>query len=321
MCLYKIYKNPFKFEDFFKANFLKEKIIEVSSKWEDGEYIKGNLESGDLRIEVDHIRNLIGCSGSSAQEDTTPGKWIVSVVDSFCAYLWASSYYALVAFDYLILSQSGYIVGANTVLPSGDMLYGAACLKKFANEGILSGQANGRWAYYPYTTALLPNPFICESNREYYITKVNGIYAFALAFVLCHEYKHYYYNEQKDDADDFVNIEREFSADSEALSTYKNLDEKEKMTYAAGIATVMYVISKMDRWADYQKIETDSSHPSAFDRLIRALDGLSLSDDDILFEYAGFLFENEKNGDFLHPVNSSKSYQCKLDYFQNMLKL
>ena len=321
MSEYKIYKNPFSYEDFYKEEFLKQKIMEVSSKWRESDYIKGCLDNEYLKIDISHIDRLIGLSGSEVQEDSTTGQWTLSIVDAFCAYLWASSYYALVAFDYKSLSDANYTMDSCSPLPSFDMLYGAACLKKFANEAILSGKAKGQWACYPDTIALLPNPFIFEANREFYIVKVNGIYAFALAFVLCHEYKHYFHLEHKSDCDDAENKRKEFDADYTALSAYKEMDNAEKKTYAAGIATVMYVISKMDSVADAEGEETDNGHPPAFERLEKSLEGLELDSNDILYEYAGFLFENEKKNDFLHPVKSVALFQNKHEYFKAMLHM
>jgi hypothetical protein len=315
---YAVHKYPFSYEDFYKADFLKQKILEVSSKWHEGTNIKDNIDLGELKIDVTHVNRLIGLSGSDVQEDSTTGHWTLSIVDAFCAYLWASSYYALVAFDYKSLSDANYTMDSCSQLPSFDMLYGAACLKKFANEAILTGKAKGQWALYPDPgcNAFLPNPFIYEMNREFYITKANGVYAFALAFVLCHEYKHYYYHEHKSDCNDEKNKMKEFEADCEALTAYKELDEAGKKTYAAGIATVMYVISKMDSVADAENEETDNGHPPAIDRLEKMLEGLELDSNDILYEYAGFLFENEKKQDFLHPVKTDVAYSNKCEYFK-----
>ena len=317
--LYKIYKNPFSYEDFYKADFLKAKILEVSSKWDEADYIRGCLDSNYLKIDIAHVNRLVGLSGSDVQEDSSSGQWTLSIIDAFCAYLWAYSYYALVSFDYISLSQGSYTVNPLSQLPSGDMLYGAAFLKKFADEAILLGKANKNWAYYPGTNAFLPNPFICEINREFYITKVNGVYAFALAFVFCHEFKHYLYNEHKSDCGDEENKKKEFDADLQALSTYTQLGDDEKKTYAAGIATVMSVIDKLDREAEANNEDTDNGHPPAFERIENALNGLNLDPNDILYEYAGFLFENSKKQDFLNPIKSDSKFASKYEYFKAMI--
>lgn len=46
--IYKVYKENFSYKDFIECDYLKNKIDDISSKWESYDYIKSSIENGDL---------------------------------------------------------------------------------------------------------------------------------------------------------------------------------------------------------------------------------------------------------------------------------
>ncbi len=322
---YKKYKESFSYRDFLEWDFLKDKVDEISSTWDSYDYIKSSIENGDLSQYVKEGSNIFDDAFSgvflknSAKLEEQSQQEII-LLDSFYAFMWSYSYFMLVLHDYILEYHrvlSGEEPTANA--PTNDMLVGAVLVKQHADCEIVHGNTKNSWKCYPGSQAFLPNPFNYEENREFYISKANGIYCYAVAFILGHEYHHFYYGDVFKQLDDEESKKNELFADATSLEKYALLeDPQEKKTFAAGIATALMAIYFLEKRDDFPKENVDNGHPSVIMRLQTDIEKLALSPEDPLYDYLGVIFESYASRSL---KNTCVQYASAYEYYKKMLTL
>ncbi len=322
---YKEYKKSFSYRDFLEWDLLKKKVDDISSNWESYDYIKSSMENGDLSQYVKEGINIFseafsGVFFKNTSKIEESKQQEIVLLDSFYAFMWSYSYFMLVLHDY-ILEYHRVLSGQNPTAnaPTNDMLIGAVLVKQHADNQIVRGTTRNSWMFYPQSTALLPNPFNYEENREFYISKANGVYCYAVAFILGHEYHHFYYGDLYAQFDDEESQKNELFADATSLEKYASLENlQEKETFAAGIATALMTLYFLEKRDDFPKENVDNGHPSVIIRLQKDIEKLKLLPSDPLYDYLGVIFESYASGSI---KNTSVQYGSAYEYYKKMLTL
>lgn len=311
------FKKPFSYRDFIEWSTFKTVIEKVAEKWDYFDYIKTSLENGDLTEYVKNVDTIFAEPFSGVFLTKNDSQEII-LTDVFYAYMWSYSYFFLVLHDYSIAySRRMRSMDIDSKAPTYDMLVGAVLAKQHADLKIVLGKTRDTWDCYPHTNALLPNPFIVEEQLQFYISKVNGIYAYAVAFILGHEYHHFFYGDNFREFDDEKSQENELDADATSLEKYACLETvEERNTFAAGIATALMVIMLLEKRPDFPSENTDHGHPQTILRIMKDVEKLSLHNDDPLYDYLGFLFESYSTQSM---QNTSIQYGSAKEYFEKML--
>jgi len=314
---YKEYKKPFSYRDFLEWSTFKTVIEHIVEKWDCFDYIKTSIENGDLTEYVKDVDSIFAEPFSGVFLTKNESQEII-LSDIFYAYMWSYSYFFLILHDYSITySKAKLGIDTSTDAPTYDMLVGAVLAKQHADLKIVLGTTRDTWDYYPHTKSLLPNPFIVEEQLEFYISKVNGIYAYAVAFIMGHEYHHFFYGDNYKELDAEESQKNELDADATSLEKYAILETaEERNTFAAGIATALMVIMLLEKRPDFPSEDADSGHPQTILRIMKDVEKLSLPDDDPLYDYLGFLFESYSTQSM---QNTSIQYGTAKEYFEKML--
>lgn len=89
-------------------------------------------------------------------------------------------------------------------------------------------------AYSPWDKKYLPNPEEFSNEEEFYVLRTNGLYMYAMTFILAHEYAHIeldHFNKKNQSS-----IEQEIEADKRAIELLLNCrDDKNKKTVEYGL--------------------------------------------------------------------------------------
>jgi hypothetical protein len=151
-------------------------FIELSKK-----VIKDNgLEPGiDYFINNDAITNLV--DGHSQTPYVKNKK--IAIHETFLSYVWCISYSFLVLYDEAVAKPSQnntakrelFEIDEGRIKKAEQLFkYGISIIKTFT----------------PWDKDKLPNPELFESNDAFWIEKANGLFVFAMNFILCHEFAH-----------------------------------------------------------------------------------------------------------------------------------
>jgi hypothetical protein len=120
----------------------------------------------------------------------------------------------------------------------------------------------------------LPNPEM-YANSEFYVEKANGLFTFAVAFILCHELAHIDLDHIRDIyVGKFDQVLDETAADRQAVLTMLRgaIDSKMKFNYGAGMLLGFCSLLILKREL------TDPTHPDIDERIERMLREQNLDD-------------------------------------------
>ena len=146
-----------------------------------------------------------------------------------------------------------------------------------------------------------------ESNE-----KVNGIYLYAVLFILIHEISHFSLGHNKS------TIESEYAADSDAFWTLNSdLNDEEKTSANIGMLTALCSLLFLDK-----NLNGGNSHPDNDDRIIATLRNI-IEDNN---HYLGFVITIFKMWAYTYNIQeiealNSKSYNSNLEYLSEILKI
>jgi len=198
----------------------------------------------------------------------------ISLYENFNQYLWCTSYALLSIYveGYEIPRKTGQYMGTlddNRYVEEGYWVFsnGLSLLREYQNEVFCQ----------------IPNPKTIDEKE--YALKANGIYCYAMRFVMLHEFAHHYYGHTKGAKDLEAFIQNETIADEYALKKIVQcFSEKEGRTQKFGIIAAMVSLLLMQK--ENRKPE---EYQDLAKRLFDLINSLALPDDeDDLWGIASF---------------------------------
>jgi hypothetical protein len=171
-----------------------------------------------------------------AQIDLEKGKEVITIYEPYLAFLWCFCYLFI---TFRATKRPNHQISNEKISQAIALFnYGLSLFKEW-NE----------W------DSALPNPAKYDEKEQSHMAEVNALYCHSAAFILCHEFAHFYYGHVHSHASS--PIADEFLADDYALDIFmKNMDvqgeeEKESKRLGAiiGLSSILFAssASKMRR--------------------------------------------------------------------------
>ncbi|MDG5813802.1 hypothetical protein QA601_01835 [Chitinispirillales bacterium ANBcel5] len=278
---YKKYLNTFNINDFFTKfiGSIEKRIQPIPSY----EHFKDLLNSKSLRIvKVSNfnIENyLVEINGNKESAE-------IGINPRFLAILWCICFNSIVEYDYqkaIVLRKNG----DNSKFPIGD--YEVSSARELLDFALsLINSPLNKWGTYKNSTfdAFLPNPFIIETNLEYYILKANTVFIEAFVFIVLHELAHYHY-----DYLDSIKAKPEDEICCDFFAAFEQSNEFKQCcddinTHYFGMVTAFIAIELIDQL--FNRIGDSETHPSNLTRIDKIIDYSKLPEDSMLFEYSAY---------------------------------
>jgi hypothetical protein len=223
----------------------------------------------------------------------------IEFYETFLSYLWCVSYSLLVFWE----EANAKPAKAGLDRPKDpEAIRLVENAKKLLQFGVGLIKKHSCW---DSTTA--PNPAFGEECDRYYVQKANGVFAYAVTFVLLHEIAHVALGHTQT-LGQYVPphelVDQERAADTWAIehgftnSTTPELDVTRKCGAIAGLSALMLLSPSL----------THTTHPDADDRLADGLQRLQLSDDSALWGIAALsirLWEQVHNQPLDWPADAT----------------
>lgn len=182
----------------------------------------------------------------------------IAIHETFLSYVWCICYSMLVIHEEAIAKPSenskanmNHIIDQSKIDMANDVF-------AYAKSLVVS--------YSDWNMEELPNPEYYKESDKFYVERANGLFVFAINFILCHEFAHVEQNHIKkklagqDSEEDILRFEKE--ADARAMElVMKGVDLRNKLTAEIGVLMGLASLLFLN-----PKSET-TSHPATDDRM------------------------------------------------------
>jgi hypothetical protein len=245
-------------------------------------------------VNEEPIRATVGGHSQTPYVDSNKK---IHIHETFLSYVWCISYSLIVLYDEAVAkpSQNAFLgVEQNKI-----DLQKIANAQELFNYGISLITSFSKW-----DKENLPNPEYYKEDDQFYIERVNGIYVYAMNFILCHEFIHV----EREHIDqlikgatsnsDILNFERE--ADKKAIELIlSGVSEEKRKTAIGGILVGLCCLL-------YFKNETLShQHPDTDKRIDNFLIVVTAENDDPVWGIAALaykLWDNQFSKSYNYPA-------------------
>lgn len=208
----------------------------------------------------------------------------IHIHETFTSYVWCISYSLVVLYDEAVAKPSqNMFYGAETNIIDHNKIKDA---QKLFDYGISLIKV-----FTPWNKEELPNPEYYKEEDDFYVVRVNGIYVYAMNFILCHEFAHVE-SEHFERAAKVNNIEAKHILEFEKEADKKAIDyilagvtDEKRKTAIGGILIGLCCLL-------FFKSDTlNQTHPDTDKRIDNFLDLVGPNNDDALWGIASLAYK------------------------------